>query len=40
MAEMVNSAIAEEAVSRIFSGITTGKDKNKSDERLEMAGLA
>ncbi|CAM0885285.1 unnamed protein product [Alopecurus aequalis] len=45
MAEMVSSAIVGEAVSRIFSGITTRKDKAKSDEtavdsgveRLEMA---
>uniref|UniRef100_A0ACD5XGP9 Uncharacterized protein n=1 Tax=Avena sativa TaxID=4498 RepID=A0ACD5XGP9_AVESA len=45
MAEMVSSAIVGEAVSRIFSGITSRKDEDKSDEtavgpgleRLEMA---
>lgn len=45
MAEIVSSAIVGEVVSRIFSGITTRKDEDKSDEatrgdgqeRLEMA---
>uniref|UniRef100_A0ACD5XBH4 Uncharacterized protein n=1 Tax=Avena sativa TaxID=4498 RepID=A0ACD5XBH4_AVESA len=47
MAEMVSSAIVGETVNRIYSAITTGKDKDESDkmtrdgglERLEMAGI-